>query len=87
MSLDDGVGERLDRVGYLKAECPGRLQVNDELKFDGLQDRQIGGLRAFEDLTNVDPELTIPAIPPTPRVIQLKARYCRERGAHLEHHR
>ena len=30
-SLDDLVGEQLDRVGHLDAEQPGRLQVDDEL--------------------------------------------------------
>ena len=52
--LDHLVGEQLDRVGHFKAECPGRLQVDDELKFGGLQDRQVGGLRALENLTSVN---------------------------------
>jgi hypothetical protein len=36
--------------GNVKAERPGRLQVDDELKFGGLQDRQVGGLCTLEDL-------------------------------------
>src|SRR5262249_48331732 len=45
------VGEQLDRIGYLDAERSGRLHVDDELEFGRLHDRQVGGLRTFEDLT------------------------------------
>jgi hypothetical protein len=34
--LDHLVGEQLDRVGHLDAECPGRLQVDDEFEFGRL---------------------------------------------------
>ena len=44
---------------HFEAERPGRLQVDDELEFGRLQDRQVGGLRALEDLTGVDADLTI----------------------------
>jgi hypothetical protein len=47
-SLDQLVGEQLDRVRYLDAERPSRLQVDDELEFGRLQDRQVGRLRAVE---------------------------------------
>src|ERR1700738_324172 len=57
--FDHLIGEQLDRVGHLDVERPGRLQVDDELEFGGLQDRQVSGLRAFEDLTGVDADLTI----------------------------
>jgi hypothetical protein len=30
--FDYMVGEQLDRVGHIEAECPGRLQVDDELE-------------------------------------------------------
>ena len=48
--LDHLVGEQLQRVGHFEAEHPSRLQVDDELEFGRLQDRQVGGLRALEDL-------------------------------------
>src|SRR6266481_6884568 len=56
-SLDHLVGEQLDRVRYLNAECPRRLHVDDELELAGLQNRQVGGLRALEDSTGVDADL------------------------------
>src|SRR5437773_3751240 len=46
-SFDHLVGEQLQRVGHLKAECPGRLQVDDELEFGRLHDGQVGGVRAL----------------------------------------
>src|SRR5262249_54997394 len=52
------VGEQLDRVGHVEAKCPGRLQVDDKLELSGLRDGQVGGLRALEDLTGVDTDLT-----------------------------
>src|SRR5262249_56330580 len=39
-------------------ERPGRLRVDDEFEFGRLQDRQVGGLRALEDLTGIDADLT-----------------------------
>ena len=38
-----------------EAERPGRLQVDDGLELGGLDDRQVGGLRAVEDLTGHEP--------------------------------
>src|SRR5262249_29031156 len=60
-SFDHHVGAREQRRRDLKAERPGRLQVDDELEFRRLQDRQVGGLGALEDLTGVGAELTIHA--------------------------
>jgi ABC-type uncharacterized transport system substrate-binding protein len=34
--------EQLNRVRHLDAECPCRLQVDDELELAGLQNRQVG---------------------------------------------
>src|SRR5262249_37603771 len=36
-----------------------RLRVDDELEFGRLNPRQVSGVRALEDLTGVDPDLTI----------------------------
>src|SRR6516165_511480 len=36
----------------------GRLQVDDEFEFGGLHDGKLGGLRALEDLTSVEADLT-----------------------------
>src|SRR5215813_14661466 len=53
------VGEQLQRIGHLDAEQSRRLRVDDELEFARLQDRQVGWLRAFEDLPGIDADLTI----------------------------
>src|SRR4029453_18807851 len=58
-SFDHLVGEQLQCVGHLDAEQSRRLRVNDKLEFGRLQQRQVGGLRALENLTGVDPDLTI----------------------------
>src|SRR5262249_21972808 len=58
--FDHLVGEQLQRVGHLDAEQSRRLRVDDELEFARLQDRQVGGLRAFEDLPGVDGDMTRP---------------------------
>ena len=42
-SLDDLIGEQLDRVQYLDAEQAGGLQIDDKLEFARLQDRQASG--------------------------------------------
>ena len=49
----------MDRVGHLDAERSGGLQVEDELEFGRLQNRQISGLRSFENLTSVDADLPV----------------------------
>ena len=46
-------------IGHLEGECPGRLHVDDEFAIGRLQDRQVGGLRALEDVADVDASLTI----------------------------
>jgi len=56
--LDYFVSEQLQRVGYLNAERSGRLQVDDEFEFGRLHHRKVGGLRALEDLTGVEADLT-----------------------------
>src|SRR5262249_6224437 len=56
-SLDHLVGAGEECRWNGDAERPGRLQVDDELEFGRLQDRQVGGLRALEDLTGVGADL------------------------------
>src|SRR5262249_39332688 len=57
--FDHVVGLQLQGVGHLDAQCSGRLQVDGKLEFGRLHDRHLGGLPAVEDLTGVDPDLTI----------------------------
>src|SRR5262245_4581685 len=58
--LDHLVGEQLQCIGHFEAERPGGLHVDDELELAGLYDGQVGGLRAFEDLTDHDASMTKP---------------------------
>ena len=57
--FDHLVGEQLQRVGHFEAEQSRCLRVDDELEFGRLQYRQFGWLRALEDLTGIDADLTI----------------------------
>jgi hypothetical protein len=41
-----------------EAKSPGGVEIDNQLELGELQDRQVGGLRAFEDLTGVDADLT-----------------------------
>ena len=45
--------------GTVEAERLGGLEVDDQLDFRGLLDRQIGGLLAFENPASVDADLTV----------------------------
>ncbi len=42
---------------HLDAERPSRLQVDDELEFGRLQDRQVCGLGALEDAADIGADL------------------------------
>jgi hypothetical protein len=42
-----------------QAECRGGLEVDDQLKFGRLLDRQVGRLDALEDLSGVNADLAI----------------------------
>ena len=66
---------------------PCRLQVDDELEFGRLHDRQVGRLCAFEDLTGVTPNVTIHLqiigpIAHQPRRLQLARERYRSRVSH-----
>src|SRR5262249_1706134 len=52
------VRARDQRRRHSEAQRSGRLQVDDELELGGLDDRQVSGVRAFENLTGVDADLT-----------------------------
>src|SRR5262245_5094343 len=47
-----GAGEQ--RLRHREVEGPGGFEVDKQLEFRGLLDRQIGGLRAVEDLSGVN---------------------------------
>ena len=55
--FDHLVGDRKHARRNCKAECFCGFEVDDQVKFGGLHDRQVGGLRAFEDLTSIDADL------------------------------
>src|SRR5262245_19897122 len=57
-SLDDLVGTQQQRLRDREAECLGRLEIDDQLELRGLLDWKICGLGAFEDLVDVDGDLT-----------------------------
>jgi hypothetical protein len=52
--FDHLVGKREHPVGHLEAERLGGLEIEHELEFGGLHDRQVGGLLALEDPTGID---------------------------------
>ena len=58
-SLDHLVGAGEQLVGHGQPESPCSLVVDDELERRGLQDRQIGGLRPFDDAAGIETDLTI----------------------------
>src|SRR6266446_6582357 len=56
--FDHLVSEREQRRRYFEAERLGSLEVDHELEFGGLHNRQVGGFGAFEDFAGVDAALT-----------------------------
>jgi hypothetical protein len=56
--FDHLVGAGEQRRGHLNAEQSRRLRVDDEHEFARLQDRQVGGLFAFEDAADIAASLT-----------------------------
>ena len=52
--LDQFVSAHPQGHGEFKAERRGGLQVDDQLDFSNLLDRQVGGLLALEDTAGVD---------------------------------
>ena len=57
-SFDHLVGEQLHLVGNGQAERLGGLEVDDQLDFCRLLDRQVGRLLALEDAAGVNADLT-----------------------------
>src|SRR5262249_61698910 len=58
-SLDHFVGGDEQLVGHSEAEHSGGLVVDDQLELAGLYDWQVRRLRALEDATGIDADLTI----------------------------
>jgi hypothetical protein len=56
--FDHLVGGHLNGHGHVKAQRLCGLEVEHEFEFGGLHHRQVGGLRAAEDLAGVDADLT-----------------------------
>src|SRR5688572_16675658 len=52
-SLDQLVGSHEERSRQCEIESPGGLQIDDEIELDGLLDRKIAGLRAFQNFVHV----------------------------------
>src|SRR5262245_15914438 len=57
--FDHFVGDLLEMHGHVEAQRFGSLEVNDQLKFGWLDDREIGRLRAFENAARVNANLMI----------------------------
>jgi len=58
-SFDHLVGAGEQRNWEREPERLGSLEVDDQLDFSGLLDRQGGGLLAFENSAGVDADLTV----------------------------
>jgi hypothetical protein len=58
-SLDHLVGARKQRRWHVEAERLGGREVDHELKFGRLHDRQLRGLGTFEDFAGIDASLAI----------------------------
>ena len=52
-SLDHLVGKQQERLGRREAECLGRLEIDDEFKFDWRLHRQVACLFTFENAINI----------------------------------
>src|SRR5262252_8283451 len=57
-SFNHLVGAQQDPSWQLDSDRSCGLEVDDKLEFRGLLDRQVGRLRALEDLTGIGPDLT-----------------------------
>ena len=55
--LDHLVGEGKERRWHIDAKTFGGLEVDHELEFDGLHDRQVGGLFTLENPSSVKADL------------------------------
>src|SRR5260370_17367772 len=58
-SFDDLVGAGEDRWRHTEAERLGGLEIDHQLEFSRLLDRQVSGLRALEALPDVNADLAI----------------------------
>src|SRR5215471_6935506 len=58
-SIDNLIGELLQIDGYVEPENLGRIEVDDELEFRGLLDRQVTRPLALENSPNVDADVPI----------------------------
>ena len=57
--FDHLVGAREQRRGHFEAERLGSLEIDDQLDFRGLHDRQVGGLFTLENATRVKSDLSV----------------------------
>src|SRR6516165_3591340 len=53
------VGEREQLCRHVETECLGGLEIDDELEFRGLHDRQVGGLFTLENATRIKSNLSV----------------------------
>src|SRR5262249_31385056 len=53
------VGGYEERIGHCEVECLGGLEIDDQLEFRGLYDRQVDRLFALEKATRVKSDLSV----------------------------
>jgi hypothetical protein len=68
--FDHVIGGNEQLVGHGQPESPCGLVVDDELERRGLQDRQIAGLRPFDDAAGIETGLTISVPNVSPIAVQ-----------------
>jgi hypothetical protein len=70
VSFDDLVSSHLHDQGHCQPKCLRCSEVYDQLEFGGLKDRQVSGLGAFQNFTDIHAGLTVHSQPAANALVQ-----------------